>query len=371
MKFYYVAGERSGDLHGGNLIRSLKKRNPSLQCRGFGGDAMQSAGMALVVHYRELAFMGFIEVLANLLTIRKKIKQCKVDIEQYNPDAIVLIDYAGFNMRIARFAHARKIKVLWYISPKVWAWNQGRALKLKAYIDRMYVILPFEKEFFRKFDWEVEYVGNPVLDAVTNHSVNPGFCARHKIGDPQNLVALLPGSRRQELDNCIPVMAEVVRQFPALTFAVATVSNLPESVYQPLRLFPNVRFIEEETYDLLAHARAAVVTSGTATLETALFRVPQVVIYSTSAISYRIAKAVIQVSYISLVNLIAGKSVVRELIQQESTAENIGFELVQLLQDGTYRDTMLMQYESIVEQLTIGSASENAADRMLSFMRDQ
>ncbi len=365
MKLYFVAGERSGDLHGGNLIRALRQREPSLQCRGFGGDQMQAAGMEVAVHYRELAFMGFLEVVSNLFTITRKIKQCKEEIDAWKPDAVVLIDYAGFNMRIARYARKRGVRVLWYISPKVWAWNQNRAYKLKAVIDRMFVILPFEKEFFKRFGWEVDYVGNPVLDAVNDHQVDHDFLAKTKVVNAASVVALLPGSRRQELVNVIPAMAEVVKQMPQLTFVVAAVDNLPEQLYEPLKGFTNVRFITGSTYDLLAHARAAVVTSGTATLETALFRVPQVVVYRTSDISYRIAKSLIRVPYISLVNLIAGKAAVRELIQRDMNANKIQDELQQLMAEGSYRQSVLEDYDRIIQLLDTGSASVNTAALIL------
>jgi lipid-A-disaccharide synthase len=303
--------------------------------------------------------------VSNLFTITRKIKQCKEEIDAWKPDAVVLIDYAGFNMRIARYARKRGVRVLWYISPKVWAWNQNRAYKLKAVIDRMFVILPFEKEFFKRFGWEVDYVGNPVLDAVNDHQVDHDFLAKTKVVNAASVVALLPGSRRQELVNVIPAMAEVVKQMPQLTFVVAAVDNLPEQLYEPLKGFTNVRFITGSTYDLLAHARAAVVTSGTATLETALFRVPQVVVYRTSDISYRIAKSLIRVPYISLVNLIAGKAAVRELIQRDMNANKIQDELQQLMAEGSYRQSVLEDYDRIIQLLDTGSASVNTAALIL------
>ena len=369
MKFYIVAGERSGDLHGGNLVKALRKRNPSLVCRGFGGDYLKEAGMELVVHYREMAFMGFAEVLANVFTIIKKLKQCKQDIIQYKPDVIVLIDYAGFNLKIAAFAKANGIKVFWYISPKVWAWNQKRALKLKENIDRMFVILPFEKDFFKKFDWNVDYVGNPVLDAVRAHQINPSFGKNHLL-EERSVIALLPGSRKQELERIIPLMAEVTGKMVDHHFVVAAVRTLPEDLYHPLLNKPNVSFVYEETYDLLSIAKAAVVTSGTATLETALWNVPQVVVYKTGFVSYHIGKRVITVSYISLVNLIANKPVVRELIQHDATAENLVNEL-QAITEGTKRQEVLDGYKEVTRILDTGdSASENTATLMLSYLND-
>ena len=325
--------------------------------------------MEVVVHYREMAFMGFAEVLANLSTITKKIKYCKQDIQEYKPDVVVLIDYAGFNLRIAKFAKAQGLKVYWYISPKVWAWNQSRALKLKANIDRMFVILPFEKEFFQKYDWKVDYVGNPVLDAVKAHQVDQEFLLRNNINSSQPLVALLPGSRKQEVKLIIPLMTDVVRQNPLIQFGVATVDNLPKEYYHGLNELPNVTFINDATYDLLHYSVAAIVTSGTATLETALFNVPQVVVYRTSSISYLIAKNLIRVPYISLVNLIASKEVVKEMIQQKANGKDVSAELNMILENDQYREKMMNGYKEIRDFLDTGSASENTAIMMLEYLQ--
>ena len=369
MKIFLIAGERSGDLHGGNLIKALKNHQPSAQFRGFGGDYMESAGMEIVVHYRELAFMGFAEVLANLRTISKKLTQCQQDILQFKPDVLVLIDYAGFNMRVAKFARKNGIKVFWYISPKVWAWNQSRALKLKANVDRMFVILPFEKDFFKKYDWDVDYVGNPVLDAVKAHQADEKFLAKNYLKSEGQLVALLPGSRKQELQRMIPLMASVAARLPHIQFGLATVSNLNEELYAPMKVLPNIRFINNATYDLLTYAQAAVVTSGTATLETALFRVPQVVVYKTSGFSYRIAKMAIRVPYISLVNLIAGREVVKELIQDDASEEKTLGEIRKILEDSVHKNSILSGYDEIIKILDTGSASENAAALMTKYLR--
>jgi lipid-A-disaccharide synthase len=369
MKFYCIAGERSGDLHGGNLIKALKKHQPELNSRGFGGDFMREAGMEVVVHYREMAFMGFAEVLANLRTISKKLTQCQQDILQYKPDVIVLIDYAGFNMRIAKFARKHGIKVFWYISPKVWAWNQSRALKLKANVDRMFVILPFEKEFFKKYDWDVDYVGNPVLDAVKAHHGDEKFLSKNNLESNIPLVALLPGSRKQELQRMIPLMASIAAKLPQVQFGLATVSNLSEGLYGPLKALSNVRFISNATYDLLTYSQAAIVTSGTATLETALFKVPQVVVYRTSTISYKIAKMAIKVPFISLVNLIARKEVVKELIQQDASEKKTLNEIIRILEDSNYRESILDGYETIIKILDTGSASENTARLMTEYLQ--
>lgn len=369
MKFYLIAGERSGDLHGSNLIKQIVQREPESQFRGFGGDYMREAGMEEVVHYRELAFMGFAEVVANLRTISKKIEQCKKDILQYKPDVIVLIDYAGFNMRIAKFAKQHGLKVFWYISPKVWAWNQGRALKLKANVDRMFVILPFEKDFFKKFDWNVDYVGNPVLDAIKAHQQHSSFKQQHGINQDKKIVALLPGSRQQELKKITPLMAGVASQNTDLQFIVAAVSNLNRDLYHGLKNLPNVKFVNDASYDLLSVADAAIVTSGTATLETTLFRVPQVVVYKTSGLTYCIGKLLIKVPFISLVNLIADKEVVKEMIQKDASVEKVSAEINQILNDSSYRTKMLSNYDEIIRILDTGSASENTARLMLEYLK--
>lgn len=369
MKFYLIAGERSGDLHGGNLIRQLKEREPKANFRGFGGDFMREAGMQIVVHYRELAFMGLAEVLVNLRTISKKIDQCKKDIISYKPDVVVLIDYAGFNMRIAQFARQRGIKVFWYISPKVWAWNQNRALKLKANVDRMFAILPFEKDFFKKFGWDVDYVGNPVLDAIKSHRATPDFKTGLVRNPDDAIVALLPGSRRQELKKIIPVMTGIALKLPELQFVVAAVSNLSRDLYQDMRQLSNVKLVDDASYDLLSVADAAVVTSGTATLETALFKVPQVVVYKTSRLTYAIGKLLIKVPFISLVNLIAGRQVVKELIQQQASVGDVTEELTRVLKDSEYRRRMLNDYDEIIRILDTGSASANTARLMLEYLR--
>lgn len=369
MKIYLIAGERSGDLHGGNLIKALRNRNPEASFRGFGGEYMQAAGMEVVVHYRELAFMGFAEVLANLHTISKKLSQCQEDILKYKPDVIVLIDYAGFNMRIAKFAKKNRVKVFWYISPKVWAWNQSRALKLKANVDRMFVILPFEKAFFKKYNWDVDYVGNPVLDAVKAHQPDQKFLSKNNLNPNTQLVALLPGSRKQELQRMIPLMASVASKLPHIQFGLATVNNLNEGLYAPMNGLSNVLFINNATYDLLTYSQAAIVTSGTATLETALFRVPQVVVYRTSTISYRIAKMAIMVPFISLVNLIADREVVRELIQSDASEEKTLNEISRILEDSNHKESILNGYDEIIKILDTGSASENTARLMTDYLR--
>ncbi len=354
MKYFLVAGERSGDLHGGNLIAQINKIDSAAQFQGFGGNNMVAEGMDLKLHYKDMAFMGFIEVVQNLFTIKKYLSQCKQNIEEYNPDAVILIDYGGFNMKIASHCHKLGIPVHFYISPKVWAWNQKRAIKLRRYVDFLYVILPFEKEFFKKFDWDVEYVGNPVLDAVKNHKINT----------PAELdmeyIALLPGSRKQELKNMIPILKELIKALPSFNFVVASVDNLDSSLYQDISKEDNVKLFGGSSYDLLANSKAVIVTSGTATLETALWKIPQVVVYKTSSVSYAIAKRLIKVPYISLVNLIAGRGLVKELIQKDLTVSNLKEQLNSILQEEN-RKMILEGYDEIIKILDVGSASENTA----------
>lgn len=366
MKLYFVAGERSGDMHGGNLIHALRNLKPDWLLRGFGGDFMHQAGMELTVHYREMAFMGFGEVLRHLGKIRKNLQRCKEDILLFRPDAVVLIDFAGFNLRIARFAKKRGIKVFWYIAPKVWAWNSKRALKLKKAVDHLFVILPFEKEFFRKYGWEVDYVGNPVLDAIKNFHFDQDFMVKN--GLPANTVALLPGSRSQEVARMSGVFVHVAKFFPEITFAVPRVDNLSDLHYAVLSSEPNIRVLNAPAYDILAHARAAVVTSGTATLETALLKVPQVVVYKTGWLSYLIGRMVIKVPFISLVNLIAGRQVITELIQDKANKRTIAAELNKMLHDNAVREAIIKGYEAIYKLLDTGSASQKTAELIVKYL---
>lgn len=370
MRYYLIAGERSGDLHGSNLIRALRLRDDKAVLRGFGGDYMKEAGLDLAVHYEQMAFMGFVAVLANLRTISKRLAFCKTDILAFRPDVIILIDYAGFNMRIAKFAREKNLKVFYYISPKVWAWNTGRARKLKATVDRMFCILPFETDFYKSFGWDVDYVGNPVLDAIKAFQPASNFLQLNQISPDKQIVALMPGSRKIELERMIPVMAEVVRKNPQYQFVVAAVRTLPEYLYQPLRDMESIKFVYESTYDLLRVARAAIVTSGTATLETGLFNVPQAVIYRAAAIEYFIGIRFVKVKFISLVNLIADREVIKEFLQHKMTVENVDEELRRLMEEGPYRHQVLRDYEEVYRKLDTGSASENAARLMTQYLNE-
>ncbi|MFP4090779.1 MAG: lipid-A-disaccharide synthase [Cyclobacteriaceae bacterium] len=370
MKYYIIAGERSGDLHGANLIKALREQDEQAEIRCWGGEAMEAAGAELVVHYRDLAFMGFLEVAKNLDTIRKFLKQCEKDLLRYQPDVLILIDYPGFNMRMAKFAKKQGMLVNYYISPKIWAWNQGRARKIKANVDRMFCILPFEKEFYKKFDYPVDYVGNPLLDAIREFSPAPDF--RKKYGlDERPLIAVLPGSRRQEVSTMLQTMLALVPDFKDYQFAVAAVNNLPDEVYAQARKLENVSVIEGQTYDILHQARAALVTSGTATLETALFEVPQVVCYKTSTLSYLIARSLIKVPYISLVNLIADEEVVPEMIQADFSHSKLKAVLEKLLGPTETREAQLQAYRRIKHLLGKERASEKVARLIVNQLKEQ
>jgi lipid-A-disaccharide synthase len=369
MKYYLIAGEKSGDLHGSNLIKSLAKLDSKAQFRGFGGDEMQKARMDVRVHYRQMAFMGIVQALVNIRKISQWLSFCKSDIKSFNPDVIILIDYGGFNMRVAKFARQNGLKIFYYISPKVWAWNVGRAWKLKATVDRMFCILPFEKDFFKKFDWEVDYVGNPVLDAVKAFHPDAHFLQANNLPAREKLIALLPGSRKIELERMSPLLVEVIRKFPQYHFVVAAIRELDQSLYQSFRGLNNVSFVFDSTYDLLSHAHAAIVTSGTATLETGLFKVPQLVVYKATALEYAIGSRLVKVDFISLVNLIAGESVLQEFIQHEANFKNVSNELVNLVENDAYRKQMLAKYNEVYNKLNIGSASETASKMMFDALQ--
>lgn len=370
MRYYIIAGERSGDLHGSNLVKELIKRDTEATFRGFGGEEMQGAGVNLFVHYSNLAFMGF-QAVINFSKIAGYITSCKEDILQFNPDVVILIDYGGFNRRIAKFGKESGLKVFYYISPKVWAWRQDRAWSLKATVDKMFVILPFEKEFYKKYDFEVDYVGNPVLDAIKSFEPDTNFLSKNNIAIEKKIVALLPGSRTLELKRIVPLMAEVVKQNPMYQFVVAAVDNLPPVLYDPLRKLKDVKFVYNDTYNLLTNASSAIVTSGTATLETALLKVPQIVVYKAGALEFLIVKMIIKVKFISLVNLIADREVVKEFIQSEANPPNLQNELRNLLEDFSYRKKVMDGYDSIYKTLDTGSASENTAQLMTDYLNSE
>jgi lipid-A-disaccharide synthase len=371
VKYYLIAGERSGDLHGSNLMKALKKLDDQASFRGMGGDYMKEAGLDLVIHFKDMAFMGLIALFLNLRTLLGRLKQCKEDILRFQPDVVILIDYGAFNKRMAKFCKAKRVLNFYYISPKVWAWYQIRALELKRNVDRMFCILPFEKDFYKRYDWEVDYVGNPVLDAIKSFRADPQFLIHYRLEHVKHRVALLPGSRKSELKKIIPLMVEVIRTYPEYQFIVAAVSTMPETMYQPLSAFSNVTIVVDRTYDLLKHADAAIVTSGTATLETGLFAVPQVVVYKANRIEFFIAQLLIKVRYISLVNLILDKPVIVELLQRLATSAHINSELKRLVEDQDYRTNMKSEYARLLSILDTGSASENAAALMMHYLSER
>lgn len=366
MKLYIIAGEASGDLHGSNLIKALKAQKPDIQCRVWGGDLMQAAGGELVKHYRDLAFMGFIEVAKNLRTILRNIDFCKKDILAEQPDALVLIDYPGFNLRIAKWAKQQGLKVIYYISPQIWAWHTSRVHDIRRDVDKVLVILPFEVDFYKKYGVEVEFVGHPLLDAIDSE----GATSSHPL-TKKNLVVLLPGSRRQEVQRILPRMLEATTDFPENDFIVAGASSLPAEFYQPfLEKHPNVKLLRGQTYDLLRQAKAALVKSGTSTLEAALFGVPEVVCYAGSPVSFFIAKRLVKVPYISLVNLIMDRPLVRELIQDELNRENLKAALSEILNPEKAAE-LQTGYAELRERLGQGGASERAAQAILKHLDRQ
>lgn len=364
MKLYLIAGEASGDLHGSNLLKALYAAREGLECRVWGGDLMAAQGATLVKHFRDLAFMGFVEVAKNLRTILGNIRFCKEDILRFQPDALVLIDYPGFNLRIAKWARKKGIPVIYYISPQVWAWHRGRVYDIKRDVDKMLVILPFEEAFYEKFGVKAQFVGHPLLDAL---DIDPN----ENLSAPKsgNLIALLPGSRKQEVSRILPIMLSAIRHFPDYRFVIAGTSSLPEAFYQPfLADYPNVKLQFGQTYELLRAARAALVKSGTSTLETGLIATPQVVCYAGNAVSFAIAKRLVKVPYISLVNLVMEQPLVTELIQDELNTENVRRELAHLL-DPAQAAQMRAGYAQLRARLGGGGASAKAAAEILEVVQ--
>jgi lipid-A-disaccharide synthase len=362
MKYYIIAGEASGDLHGSNLMKALFKEDPQAEIRFWGGDLMQNVGGTLVKHYRELAFMGFLEVILNLKTILNNIKICKSDIEKFSPDVLIFIDYPGFNMRIAKWAKAKDMKTHYYISPQIWAWKENRIAAIRRDVDKMYVILPFEKDFYEvKHKFSVEFVGHPLIDAIANRmKINETDFRKNNNLNNKPIIALLPGSRKQEITKLLTVMLSVVDHFPEYQFVIAGAPSQEYIFYERFLTNKSVKFISNKTYDLLSFSHAALVTSGTATLETALFKVPEVVCYKGSWASYQIAKRLITLKYISLVNLIMDQEVVTELIQDKCTNATIKSELEKILEP-KYRQQILVNYDILEAKLGGKGASEKTA----------
>jgi lipid-A-disaccharide synthase len=368
MKYYLISGEASGDLHGSNLIKALMQKDEDAEFRCWGGDLMAEAGATVVKHYRDLAFMGFTEVIKNLPTILKNISFCKVDIEAYQPDVLILIDYPGFNLRIAKWAKEKGIRIVYYISPQIWAWKENRVHLIRKCVDLMLVILPFEKAFYKKWNMDVAYVGHPLVEVIDRYKTT---FLENEDWKGKRIVALLPGSRKQEIKMKLPIMLSVCSKFPNFQFVLAKAPGIDASFYEPFLIgHENVSVVEKQTYHLLMHSEAALVTSGTATLETALFGVPEVICYKGSSISYHIAKRLIKVKYIGLVNLIMDRLVVRELIQEELTTERLQEALNNIVKGGSERAKIEDDYEELQRLLRAGGkASEQAAALITDYLQ--
>lgn len=374
MKYFIIAGEPSGDLHGSNLIRGIISADPQAQIFCWGGELMQSAGGTLLMHYRKLAFMGFVAIFLNIRTIAKNMAVCKKQISEHNPDVVILIDYPGFNLRIAKFVKSLGIKVFYYISPKIWAWKESRIEKIKSYVDRMYIIFPFEVDFYRKHNVEVDYYGNPLVDEIERKKL--AFASQTDLRksldiDDRPVIALLAGSRSHEVKHVLPEMVKVVKYFPEYQFVLAGVRNLPESIYRKIIGNSPIKLVSDKTYDILYLADAALVTSGTATLETALIGAPQVVCYKADFFSILIAWMVVKVKYFSLVNLIMGYEVVKELIQYDLKENNLLKELKSIIHGGDRREKILKEYELLKKKLGPAGASVRIASDMVNSLKNR
>ncbi len=366
MKYYLVAGEASGDLHGANLMKALKEKDPQAQFRFFGGDLMLAEGGELVKHYSEMAFMGFVEVVANLRTIAKNLSACKNDIAAWQPDVLVLIDFPGFNLKIAEFAKANGLLVCYYISPKVWAWNQKRVIRIKRIVDHMFCILPFEVDFYRQWGMEVDYVGNPLLDSVSAFKPDADFYKKHQLSN-KKIIACLPGSRKQEISRLLPDMVAAAKNWPDYQFIVAGAPTFDAAYYDRYLKDTGIKVLFNATYDILNNAQATIVASGTATLETALFNVPQVVVYKGNNVSIAIARALVKIRFISLVNLIMDDGVVKELIQQDCNPQKINDELELILNNKDYREKMLENYNKLQDKMGKPGASVKTAGLIIKY----
>jgi lipid-A-disaccharide synthase len=369
MKYFIIAGEQSGDLHGSNLIKGLLKADNKAEISCWGGDLMESAGATLLIHYRKLAFMGFVAVIKNLGAIAKNLSLCREQIIKFGPDVVIFIDYPGFNLRMAKFSKQNGFKTFYYISPKLWAWNEGRVRKVQQYVDRMFIIFPFEVEFYKKHNIEVDYHGNPLVDETEKRMAS--FPAKDDIFkylgiEEKPVIALLAGSRRHEIELILPQMLKVVRSFPDYQFVLAGVKNIPDELYHKIIGGEPVKLIKERTYEILYSSSAALVTSGTATLEAALMDTPQVVCYKGDFFSMLIGWMVIKVKYISLVNLIMNSEVIKELVQYDLTMRNILTELRDILPGGEKRDKILTDYKLLKQKLGPSGASERIAHEMVT-----
>ncbi|MDD4847932.1 MAG: lipid-A-disaccharide synthase [Bacteroidales bacterium] len=371
MRYYLIVGEASGDMHAANLMHALYQKDKQAVFCGFGGDLMQQEGLQLIKHYHDLAFMGFTEVLLNLRTIFKNLALCRQEILKFQPDVVILVDYPGFNLRMAKWLKQQKIKTFYYISPQIWAWNQKRGKKIKRLIDKMFCILPFEKDFYKKFDYTVDYVGHPLLDSLKKEPKEfdiEKFKEKYQL-DERPIVALFPGSRRQEIQKVLPVMISVVEQFRDVQFVIGGVSQFDIDFYHQWMQNKDIRLIYKDARNLLRASKAALVTSGTASLETALLKIPEVICYKGSRLNYLIARQLIRVPYIGLANLIMNRPMIKELIQYDLTKENLQKELNLLLNDHQKRQQFLTDSTALIEVLGNGSASETAAQLMIDALK--
>ncbi|MGN8071573.1 lipid-A-disaccharide synthase [Mucilaginibacter sp. 22184] len=370
MRYYLVAGEASGDMHGANLMKALKTLDPDAEFRFFGGDLMLAEGGTLVKHYREMAYMGLVEVIVNLPAILKNIKECKQDIHDWQPDVLILIDIPGFNLKIAAYAQTIGLKVNYYISPKVWAWNQKRVLKIKKLVNHLFCILPFEVDFYKSWGMEVDYVGNPLLDAIAAFKPDPDFLQQHQLNG-KKIIALLPGSRKQEISNLLPEMIGIANRFPDHQLVIAGAPSFKQDYYDQFLGGKNIPVLFNTTYNLLSHAEAAVVASGTATLETALFHVPQVVVYKANPLTIAVGRMVIKVEFLSLANLIVGRGIIKELIQEDCTAARISEEVNLLINNKAYRQKVLADYNELDQRMGQPGASEKTAGLIVKYAQNK
>ncbi|MEI7897595.1 MAG: lipid-A-disaccharide synthase [bacterium] len=370
MRYYLIAGEASGDLHASNLMRELKSLDSAATFRAWGGDLMEHQGAELVKHYRDLAFMGFQEVVSHLPAILNNFRFCEKDLLGYRPDVLILVDYPGFNLRMAKFAKQHGIRVFYYISPQLWAWHSSRVKEIKKWVDKMFVILPFEQEFYAGFNYPVDFLGHPLLDVINETTQAP---SRKEFLDMNGLhdlpvIALLPGSRKMEIEKMLKIMASVRNSFAGYQFVVAGAPSIPSGFYAGILKEAGIRVVSGQTYQLLSHSSAALVTSGTATLETALLGVPQVVCYRGNVFSYLIARRLINIRYISLVNLISEKMIVPELIQYDLTREKLAETLGSVLEAGKVRSAILEGYNQLKQKLGGPGASARIARLMIQYL---
>ncbi len=374
MKYFIIAGEASGDLHGANLMQELKSQDPEAEFMFLGGDLMQAQGGTMVKHYRDMAFMGIIAVVANMRTVLKNIEDCKLSLADYQPDVLILIDYPGFNLRIAQFAKENfSFPVYYYISPKIWAWKEYRIKSIKKYVDKMFTILPFETEFYNKHNFKVDYVGNPSVDSVAFRNNKDesfdSFTQRNNLSN-KPIIALLAGSRKQEVKGCLPKMASMVKFYPNYQLVIAAAPGIDPEFYKNIIANKSVKIVYGETYDLLQQSYAAVVNSGTATLETGLFKVPQVVIYSLAGgiITNILQEIVLKIKYVALVNLIADKELAKELLGAFFTRKNLKRELDKIVHDKNYRASQINDYEKVIETLGKPGAAKHTAEKMWGYL---